>query len=231
MLRPLYLLAPPSLCSHTWSWINRFHEQRTLCHHTTARSLCSYFRGCIFITEDMYVRIPILSLHPDPKGLFGVLITHLMTPESEDRPDGHIFFGLKEGKIYKDQVSFKVCCYADEDELCLRMLPTHLEVKFFPSLCEDRDQCIGEVCNYIRQVIKTPILRSLHDLHYNKDKVLPITCFRCDHCSDLHQVKKGKNHCKMYCEQVRTNARLPNQARCWYNEGEYGNIVTLRLSL
>ena len=200
-----------------------------------------YFIPCVLnhvkYPEEKELRTDILPLSVQfrcshcPKGLFGVLVTHLMTPEDEDRPDGHISFVLKEGKIYKDQVSFKVCCYADEDELCLKMLPTHLEVKFFPSLCEDRDQSIGEVCNYIRQVIETSILRSLHDLHYNKDKVLPITCFRCDRCSDLHPVKKGKNHCKMYCEQVRTNARLPNQARCWYNEGEYGNIVTLRLSL
>ena len=190
-----------------------------------------YFIPCVLNhiekPEEEVLRTDILPLSVQfrcshcPKGLFGVLVTHLMTPESEDRPDGHISFVLDECKIYKDQVSFKVCCYADVDELCLKMLPTHLEVKFFPSLGEDRDQSIGKVCNNIRQVIETSILRSLHDLHYNKDKVMPITCFGCNNCSDLHQVKKGKNHCKMYCEQVRTNSRLPNQARCWFNEGEH----------
>ena len=192
-----------------------------------------YFIPCVLShvqnPEEEELRTDILPLSVQflcshcPKGLFGVLITHLMTPESEDRPDGHIFFGLKEGKIYKDQVTFKVCCYADEDELCLRMLPTHLEVKFFPSLCEDRDQCIGEVCNCIRQVVETSILRSLHDLHYNKDKVLPITCFRCSRCSELHKVKEGKYQCKIYCEKFNTNSRLPNQARCWYNEWSEDN--------
>ena len=155
-----------------------------------------------------------------PKGLFGVLVTHLMTPTSEE-PNSHISFSLNEDKIFKDQVSFKVRSYTDEDGLCLKMLPSYLEVKFSPSLCEGRDQSIGEVCSNVCHVIETSILRSLDDLHYNKDKVLPIMCFRCSRCSELHQVKEGKYQCKIYCEKFHTNSRLPNQARCWYNECEY----------
>ena len=157
-----------------------------------------------------------------PKGLFGVLVTHLMTPKSDGEPnDSHISFALNQDKIFKDQVSFDVCRYADEEELCLKMLPTHLEVKFSPSQSDDRDSSISETCSDIRQVIDTSIYRSLDDLHYNKQKVKPVMCFRCEHCSELHQVKKGKEYYKVFCKVTDKNTRIPKQGRFWYNEGEH----------
>ena len=156
-----------------------------------------------------------------PKGLFGVLVTHLMTPESDREPDdSHISFTLIEHKIFRNQVSFEVHSYEDEDEVCLKMFPSHLEVCFFPSHCEYRDMRIGEVCSQVCQVIEVCILKSLRDLHYSKDKIKPMLCFRCEHCSELHQVKKGKKHWKMYCMTFRMTSRIPLQGRCWYNEGE-----------
>ena len=157
-----------------------------------------------------------------PKGLFGVLVTHLMTPETDDNDDDddRISFTLNEDRIFKDQVTFDICYYADEDELSLKVFPSHLEVKFFPSQGEGRDQSIGEVCSKVRQLIEKSIYKSLEDLHYNKRQVKPMVCFRCEHCSELHQVKKGKGHCKIHCRKVHENSRLPLQARYWYNEGE-----------
>jgi GTPase SAR1 family protein len=156
-----------------------------------------------------------------PKGLFGVLITHLMTPALDAEHD--LTFSLCPDKIYKDQVSFKVRSrYADEDELSLKLLPSHFEVKFFPSQCENRDIPIGKMCNNIRQIIETAILRSLDDLHYDKHKINHEVCFKCNSntCSQLHCVKKGKdNYFKLVCGISQDN-RLPLQARCWYNEGE-----------
>ena len=43
-----------------------------------------------------------------PKGLFGVLVTHLMNPEADEREGSAISFTLREDKIFKDQVSFYV---------------------------------------------------------------------------------------------------------------------------
>ena len=168
-----------------------------------------------------------------PKGLFGVLVTHLMTPESGENPDddddeGRIFFMLNKDKIVKDQVTFNIRYYADEDELSLKAFPSHLEVMFFPSQGEDRDESIGEVCSEVRKLIETSICRSFEDLHYNKQQVAPVVCFRCEHCSELHQVKKGKGHCKMFCKKKHKNSRLPLQARCWYNEGEYYVVAYIR---
>ena len=156
-----------------------------------------------------------------PKGLFGVLVTHLMTPRSDRKPASNVSFALIQDKIFKDQVSFDVCCYTDEDELCLKVFLSHMEVKFFPSHDDNRHQSIGEVCSSVRRVIETSILRSLDDLNYGKDKVKPTMCFRCEHCFELHQVKEGPSYCKMKCRKAHTNSRLPLRARCWYNEGRY----------
>ena len=157
-----------------------------------------------------------------PKGLFGVLVTHLMTPEpAVEADDSHTTsFTLIEEKIFKDQVSFEVHSHSDQDELSLRVLPSHIEITYFPSLDEERVLSVGEVCSNVRQGIETSILRSLEDLHYNKCKVEPIMCLRCENCSELHQVKKG-DPCKMYCKKAHTNDRIPSQGRCWYNERKY----------
>ena len=153
-----------------------------------------------------------------PKGLFGVLVTHLMTPEADSSRTTS--FTLIEEKISKDQVSFEVHSHSDQDELSLRVLPSHIEITYFPSLDEERVLSVGEVCSDVRQVIETSILRSLEDLHYNKRKVMPMMCLRCENCSELHQVKKG-DPCKMYCRNVHQNSRIPLKGRCWYSEGQY----------
>ena len=162
-----------------------------------------------------------------PKGLFGVLVTHLMTPESDGEPDdSHISFALNQEKIFKDQVSFYVRCSADEDEMCLKMLPSHLEVKFFPSQSDGRDMPIGEICSSIRQTIETSIHKAIEDLHYNKQNVKPMMCIRCEHCSDVHLVKKGKGHHKVFCKATHRNTRIAEQGRVWYNEGEHAKIFS-----
>ena len=155
-----------------------------------------------------------------PKGLFGVLLTHLMTPLSNGDPISCTSFALIQDKIFKDQVSFKVSSYSDRDEVSLKSSVSHIQVRFLPSVCDNRDLSIIEVCSNVRQVIQTSILRSLDDLHYNKDTVEPIMCFRCEHCSELHQVNEGKDHHKVYCEKTNRNSRIPLQGRCWYNEGK-----------
>ena len=154
-----------------------------------------------------------------PKGLFGVLVTHLMTPES---PNAHTSFTLIEDKIFKDQVSFEVHSYADQDEISCKIFPSHLEVKFFPSQCEneDRDVSVSEVCSNVREIVKMSIVKSLRSLHYNEQNVQPVMCFRCERCSELHRVKEGKKYHRIYCDAARTNSRILLQGRCWYNEGQ-----------
>ena len=158
-----------------------------------------------------------------PKGLFGVLVTHLMTPESAKEPDAdsHMSFALIQDKIFKDHVFFEVRSYADRDVVSLRIFYSHIEIKFFPAHGEDRDLSVGEVCNNVRQVIDASILKSLEDLHYNKHTVEPMMCFRCEQCSDLHEVDRGRDFHKVFCRKNHRSSRIPLKGRCWYNEGEF----------
>ena len=157
-----------------------------------------------------------------PKGVFGVLVTHLMTPESDE--DSHLIsFRLIEDKIFKDQVSFEVHSHADQDELSLKIFTSHIEINFYPPLvAEERCLSIGEVCSRVREIIEKSIRKSLQNLHYNETAVQPFMCFQCGNCSELHEVKKDKVH-KVYCKKLRANTRIPLQGRCWYNEGQWCN--------
>lgn len=57
----------------------------------------------------------LFKCHHCPKGLFGVLVTHFMTPETPECNDGTVnsttfaTFALIEDMIFRDQVSFDVC--------------------------------------------------------------------------------------------------------------------------
>ena len=154
-----------------------------------------------------------------PKGLFSVLVTHLMTAK-----DGQVSFSLIQDKIFRDRISFEVHSdVADQDEISLRAFSSHLEIKFYPSrsLYEDRTSAIAKACSAARLEIETSIAKSLHYLGYNSGRVCPIMCFKCYACRELHQVKKAKGMpCKIYCDRFRTTDRIPARGRCWFNEGE-----------
>ena len=154
-----------------------------------------------------------------PKGIFGVLTTHLMTPESEEV--GTTFI-LIHDKIFKDQVSFEVHSPWDQDEMSLKVYSTHLEVKIFPfSSDDDRGTPLKEVCNNVRQILEKSILSSLKNLHYSKEKLDPMACFKCEHCKQMHPVKTGRTHHRICCNKARKESRIPLNGRCWYNEGQF----------
>ena len=151
-----------------------------------------------------------------PKGLFSMLITHLMTPESDGESDSHISFTLNEDKIFTDKVSFRFI----KDEFSLKMFASHLEVKFFPCSDGSREISIGEACSTIRQAIETSIFKSLDNLHYSKCNAKPMMFLMCEFCSQLHEVEKGENFHTIYCNQDRISSRIPSQGRWWFNEGQ-----------
>ena len=174
--------------------------------------------------EDLHTNILALCVKFEckhcPKGLFGVLVTHLMTPVPHEESDSHTSFTLIQDKIFKDQVSFEVHSTGVCDEMSLKAYPSHLEVLFFPEISEDRDTSIEEVCSNVRRVLETSISRSLVNLHYNKDIVKPVMCLRCDHCSEPHPVGKGKQLYKIHCKKHRRTGCIPSGGMCWYSESE-----------
>ena len=154
-----------------------------------------------------------------PKGLFGVLVTHLMTPDLNEGATNHTTtFTLMQDKIFKDQVSFEVHSPGVHDEMSLKLQATNLEIKFFPEHCTERDTSVSEVCMNIRHIIETAIHKSIQDLHYNIKKVEPIECLKCEICSELHQLMKGKRF-QIYCKKSRTTCPIPAQGACWYTKG------------
>ncbi len=94
-----------------------------------------------------------------PKGLFGVLVTYLMSPEETAKAKLRLEF--EQDKVSKDQVSFKVESGEDIlDLLSLKVVAcSFLEVGFKP---EKRDLSqIADVCITIRTLIETFLSKSL----------------------------------------------------------------------
>ena len=153
-----------------------------------------------------------------PKGLFGVLVTRLMT--YADSHTTTFTFKLRKKKIFKDQVSFKICSPGAHDEISLKVHPSHLEIKFFPEHYEGRqDTSIAEVCSNVREIVETSIRESLQDLHYNESRVAPKTCLRCKDCSKLHEVVPEIGN-KFRCKKLSLTKSIPDEGKWWYGIGQ-----------
>ncbi len=150
-----------------------------------------------------------------PKGLYSVMITHFTRPDEGD--NSNTSFILLKDKIFKDQVSFEVHSHSLSlyDRISLKIYSSHLEIYFFPEKSHN-DSSLNTVCTNIRHTILRFISKSLKDLRYNEDKVNPVTCFRCEHCSELHPVLRGR---KYRCVKVGKTSCIPVSGRWWYNEG------------
>ena len=198
---------------------------------TTPEDDVKYFIPCVLnhVPESSAdVETDILPLHVKfqchhcPKGVFGILVTHLMTPDVRKQNDTDTTFSLVQDKIFRDQVTFDVTCNGFHDEMCLKVYFSHLEINFIPYSSHDReDYPIKEACCNVRQIVEDSIDRSLSDLHYGNKKVKPEMCFRCDHCSELHPVSKGGKFRMLFCSTTKRCNRLPPQGRCWYGESEF----------
>ena len=155
-----------------------------------------------------------------PIGLFGVLVTHLMSPDLNEGATNHTTtFTLMQDKIFKDQVSFEVQSPGVHDEMALKAYPSHLEIEFFPESSRDRHTSITEVCSNVRQIVEISIRQSLRDLHYSENRVAPMTCFTCEECSDLHEVEIGKHFIVIHCKKTHAAQSIPDQGKWWYREG------------
>lgn len=165
-----------------------------------------------------------------PKGLFGVLVTHLMMPLAAETKDSKISFKLRDDKIFRDQVSFYVDSTDQQDEISLKLHSLHVEITFYPELSDDRDVSISSVCNDVRKRIYQSIIISLEDLHYNRANVEPQVCIRCEFCSQLHEVKKGSSRITVFCEKGRKTLKISSQAGYWFSQGNfYGSFTELQI--
>ena len=162
-----------------------------------------------------------------PKGLFGMLVTHLMSPDdktSEQRAP----FKLLDEQIYQDQIAFKVHL---NDKVILKMHPSHFEVKFFPGIgkCDvPYNVPVSQRCISVRMTIEQFISNSLTYLHYSAKKTEATSSLRCksDTCNKLHKVQQTlEGNCIMECEY--SSYILPAAALFWYCEGMV-NLIKCR---
>ena len=159
--------------------------------------------------------------HHCPKGVFGVLVTHLMNPDVSKQNDTNTTFSLVQDKIYRDQVTFDVTCNGFRDEMSISVNSSWLKLNFIPYSPNNRVAFPTKVvCCNVRQIVEDSIGRSLSDLHYSNKKVKSETCLKCDHCHELHRVSKVEEFHRLSCSSTRNNDRIPSQGRCWYGEGE-----------
>ena len=167
-----------------------------------------------------------------PKGIFGVLVTQIMNPESDIRNDFcDIKFHLEEEGIFRDQVTFTVeHCGIKHGIMSIKMHPSNFEIIFDPfsstpssSSSDDDDDdddnevaSVQDICSTILFILKESIKKSSKNLHYKEERVKPIICLKCKECPGLHEIIKGK---KYQCGVTRPK-RIPKEGRNWFGGGK-----------
>ena len=167
-----------------------------------------------------------------PQGLFGVLISHLVSPVKSHK----VSFDLSENMIYQDQVVLLVSSSEDRDEMSLKKHLSHIEVTVYLSdslsakkcklLALSRSATPSTVCNTVRSILQDCLQLSMTTLHYDGKKLLPKFCLSCPDgdCDDMHEVECGeKQTYAMFCKT--SKYAIPSNALCWFDQGETLNTI------
>ena len=164
-----------------------------------------------------------------PQGLFGVLISHLV---SSEEINSNISFDLSDDKIYQDQVILLVNSCEDVDEISLKKHLSHIEVTMFldsassdmelESVLASRKVTPNTVCTKVCSILKKCLKLSLKTLHYSIKTLEPMLCLACprDDCSAMHEVKPGEKGCYMRCNVSKSKCGIPPSGMYWFSEGK-----------
>ena len=163
-----------------------------------------------------------------PQGLFGVLISHLVSPEKS-----HVFsFDLSEDKIYQDQVSLLINSSEDVDEISLKRHLSRIEVTMYLEGCSDtesesflapRSMTPTAVCTTIRSILQECLQLSLKTLHYDIEKLQPMFCLACPESNcpvKMHEVITVKGSCVMHCKFSKRKCKVSFSGLYWFNGGK-----------
>ena len=159
-----------------------------------------------------------------PQGLFGVLISHLVSPA-----ESHNYsFDLSEDKIYQDQVILLVSSSEDRDEMSLKKHLSHIEVTMYiseskecESLCLSRSATPSTVCTTVHSILQHCLQLSMTTLHYDGKKLLPKFCLSCPRsdCAEMHEVECGTKHNYfMFCKTSKYPISPPGLY--WFYQGK-----------
>ena len=158
-----------------------------------------------------------------PQGLFGVLISHLVSPAKSHK----VSFDLSEDKIYQDQVVLHVSSAEDRDEMSLKRHLSHIEVTMYlsgslsgkecMSLCLSRSATPTTVCTTVCSILQDCLQLSMTTLRYDGKKLQPMFCLSCPRreCAAMHEVKCGGI---MFCKT--SKYAIPSSGLHWFDQGK-----------
>ena len=158
-----------------------------------------------------------------PQGLFGVLISHLVSPDKS-----HNFsFDLSEDKIYQDQVFLLVSSSEDVDQISLKRHLSHIEVSMYlEGSSSDTESIVPRsttpttVCTTVRLILQDCLQLSMTTLHYDGKKLLPKFCLACPTCTDMQEVKCGAEHTYMNCKTCSAKRPVSSSGMFWFNQSK-----------
>ena len=166
-----------------------------------------------------------------PQGLFGVLISHLVSPAKSHK----LSFDLSEDEIYQDQVVLIVSSSEDRDEISLKRHLSHIEVNMYydsspleesEPLSLPRSATISTVCTTVRSILEHCLRLSMKTLRYDDKKLQPMFCLSCpksDCVFKHHEVKYGEKQAScMFCKT--TKYAIPSSGLYWFDQGKTLNI-------
>ena len=158
-----------------------------------------------------------------PQGLFGVLISHLMSPDKS-----HDFsFDLSEDKIYQDQVFLLVSSSEEVDQISLERHLSRIEVTMYlEGSSSDTESIIPRsttpttVCTTVRSILQDCLQLSMTTLHYDGKKLRPKFCLACLTCTDLQEVKCGAEHTYMNCKTCSAKRQISSSGMFWFKQSK-----------
>ena len=156
-----------------------------------------------------------------PEGLFGVLISHLVSPA-----ESHKFsFEISENKIYQDQVVLLIKSSGVRDEISLKKNLSHINVTMSSPVKESeplslpRSTTISTVCTTVRSILHDCLQLSMKTLRYDDKKLQPMFCLSCPKCATKHhEIEYDKTQACyiMYCKII--PYKIPPSGLHWFDQ-------------
>ena len=158
-----------------------------------------------------------------PKGLFIVLIAHLMDQKGNTES---ITLKLKPHKVSRNKVFFIVnCSNGDiEAQMSVKGLFSHIEVKLY-FMDSDNESNKAKMCSGVQEKITHSIEESLKSSNYNSSRVKAYPGYKCKDCKRFCQIFPNKTRIK--CEPCWKTTPLPSGVKKFFAQGN-ASYLTLR---
>ena len=153
-----------------------------------------------------------------PKGLFIVLIAHLMDQEGLNGNTESITLKLQPHKVSRNKVFFIVkCSNGDiEAQMSVKGNFSHIEVKLY---FMDSDNEINKeiMCSGVQDKIMHSIEESLKSSNYNSSRVKAYPGYKCQYCNRFGQI--NPNTTQTECEPCYKTTPLPSGMKKFFAKG------------